>query len=165
MDTRGLKYAIDYLNSFHPIKLVPDELHKRAGCTCKVDTLSRKLRDNTNRMEPQKGRVIVFYDLDERGDKVAFYRGNPGFKFEDRKKKILGMDPGKPGSDKTVLRAPAVFFYAIEDSRNPVLSFSPYYTSREELDKKLVEVKAACGIQFFKFPVFTGSHEKPVRLI
>ena len=162
MDTRGVKVAIDYLNSFHPIKLVPDELHKRAGCTCKVDTLARKLRDNTNRQEPEKGRVIVSYELDERGDEVAFYRGNPSFVAPERKKRREDTPGVNPIYAKM---APAVYFYAIEDSRNPVLSFSPYYTSREELDKKLVEVKAACGIKLFKFPVFTGSHEKPVRLV
>ena len=155
MDTRGLKVAIDYLNSFHPIKLVPDELHKRAGCTCKVDTLSRKLRDNTNRMEPEKGRVIVFYDLDERGDKVAFYRGNPSFKFEDRKK-FLGMDPGKPGSDRTVIKAPPALFF-FETLQKPG-GFSPYYTSREVMHQDAL-AKGLSAVYF------TGSHEKPVRLV
>jgi hypothetical protein len=143
MDTRGLAVAIDYLNSFHPIKLVPDELHKRAGCTCKVDTLSRKLRDNTNRQEPEKGRVIVFYDLDKRGDKVAFYGGNPGFKFEDRNKKPKRVN------------IPAVFFF--ETLEKPGV-FSPYYTSREVMAQVTLEK----GLEAV---YFTGSHEKPVRLL
>lgn len=164
METRGLKVAVDYLNSFYPIALVPEELKKRAGCNIMVDTLARKLRANTNRMEPEKGRVIVSYDLDERGEKVAFYGGNPGFKFEDRKKptRLLGIDPGKPGSDRTVYRVPAVFFYAIEGKG--MFSFSQYYNNREDMEKKLVEVKAACGTELFKFPTYTGSHDNPVRL-
>ena len=162
MDERGLKYAIGYLNGFHPIKLVPDELHKRAGITCKVDTLSRKLRLWANREEPEKGRVIVVYDLDERGDNVAFYRGNPGFKFEDRKKKPKREDT--PGvNPKYAHVAPAVFFYAIEGKGQ--LSFSPYYNNREDMEKKLAEVKAACGTELFKFPAYTGSHDNPVRLV
>lgn len=154
MDTRGLKVAIDYLNSFHPIKLVPDELHKRAGITCKVDTLSRNLRDNTNRMEPEKGRVIVFYDLDERGDNVAFYRGNPGFKFEDRKKKPKREDT--PGVNPIYAKvAPAVFFF--ETLEKPGV-YSPYYTSREVMHQDAL-AKGLAAVYF------TGSHDKPVRLV
>ena len=163
MEKRGLKYAIGYLNSFYPISLVPEELKKRAGCNIMVDTLARKLRANTNRQEPEKGRVISEIYINENNLRVVRYKGNPGFKFEDRKKKILSMDPAKPGSERTVVRAPAVFFYAIEGQGQ--LSFSPYYNNREDMEKKLAEVKAACGTELFKFPAYTGSHEKPLRLV
>lgn len=151
MDTKGVKVAIDYLKSFHPIKLVPDELHKRAGCTCKVDTLARKLRDNTNRQEPDKGRVIVFYDLDERGDKVAFYQGNKAYVAPERKKKREDTPGVNPIYAKT---APAVFFF--ETLQTPGV-YSPYYTGLSNMKEDIMVkgLEAVC---------FTGSHEKPVRL-
>ena len=152
MDTRGLKVAIDYLNSFHPIKLVPDELHKRAGCTCKVDTLARKLRDNTNRLEPEKGRVIVFYDLDERGDKVAFYQGKKAYVAPERKKKREDTPGVNPIYAKV---APAVFFF--ETLQTPGV-YSPYYTSREVMAQDALD-KGLSAV------FFTGSHEKPLRLV
>jgi len=157
---RGLKVAIDYLNSFHPIKLVPEELKKRAGLDCMSDTLARKLRDNTNRLDPLKGRVIVSYEPAKSGkNEVAYYQGNPSFVAPERKPKredTIGCNP------KYAPAAPAVFFYAIEGKGS--LSFSPYYINREDMEKKMVEVKAACGTEQFKFPTYTGSHENPVRL-
>ena len=77
---RGLKTAIDYLVSFHPIALVPEELKKRAGLTIMSETLGRKLRDNTNRKQPLEGRVIVSYRISESGQDVAYYSGNPSYK-------------------------------------------------------------------------------------
>lgn len=151
---RGLKVAIDYLNSFYPIKLVPEELKKRAGLDCMADTLARKLRDNTNRLEPEKGRVIVSYEQDKNGrNDVAFYQGNPKYVAPEKKKAKREDTPGV--NPIYVKIAPAVFFF--ETLQAPGV-FSPYYTSREvmrqdALDKKLDAV------------FFTGSHEKPVRLV
>jgi hypothetical protein len=159
-DKRGVKVAVDYLNSFFPIKLVAEELKARAVCTCMTDTLARKLRDNTNREDdskktpdgPFKGRVVVFYvpDADGRND-VAYYQGNRAFVAPPRKKKREDT----PGVNPIyVKRAPAVFFF--ETLQKPGV-YSPYYTSRavmhqDALDKGLEAV------------YFTGSHEKPVRL-
>jgi len=160
---RGLKVAIDYLNSFHPIKLVPEELKKRAGCDCMTNTLARKLRDNTNREDntetnptgPFKGRVVVFYEMDKEGrNKVAYYQGNRSFVAPERKKIILGMDPAKPGSERTILKTPAVFFF--ETLQTPGV-YSPYYTSLASM-KEDIMVKGLEAVHF------TGSHEKPVKL-
>lgn len=162
-DKRGIKVAVDYLNSFFPIKLVAEELKLRAGCTCMSDTLARKLRDNTNREDdsrktpegPFKGRVVVFYVPDKDGrNEVAYYQGNRAFVAPPRKKMILGMDPALSGSEKTVVLAPRVFFF--ETLQAPG-NYSPYYTSEQAMIQDVVQK----GMEAI---YFTGRHEKPVRL-
>lgn len=161
MDKRGLKYAIDYLNSFYPWKGVPEEVKARAGCTCMSDTLGRKLRDNTNREDdtennpagPFMGRVVVWYVMAEDGkNKIAFYQGNPSFKAPERKKKqredTAGVNPiyAQP--------APAVYFYALNGQDHV---YSPYYVSMDDIIPKLESLDDK--------RIYTGSHEKPVLFI
>ena len=149
---RGLKVAIDYLNSFHPIKLVPEELKKRAGLDCMSDTLARKLRDNTNRLDPLKGRVIVSYEPAKSGkNEVAYYQGNPSFVAPEKKPKREDTPGVNPIYAKT---APAVFFF--ETLQAPGV-YSPYYTGLSNMKEDIMVkgLEAVC---------FTGSHEKPVRL-
>ena len=66
---RGLKYAVDYLISFYPVTLVPDDIHKRAGITVEHATLQHSLRRAV-----RQGQVRVVYFRDSKGIKIAHYK-------------------------------------------------------------------------------------------
>ena len=70
MEKRGIRCAIDYLNSFYPVVLFKDELHKRAGCNVCVDSLSRKLR-----AAAAKGEIKALKFIKDDGREVVKYQG------------------------------------------------------------------------------------------
>ena len=139
MEKRGLKYAIGYLNGFYPIALVPEELKCRAGCNIMTETLGRKLRANTNREEPPKGRVIAEHYVNADGQRVTRYKGNPGWTYQK---------PAK--ASPRPAQAPCWFFYSNGVSVVP----SPLFPT-------LAALKASPGYQV-GFALWTGSHEAPV---
>jgi hypothetical protein len=69
---RGLKTAIDYLNAF-PVSLVPETLHKRAGC---LDVMATTLAHSLRRAA-RAGKVAVEYLPDSRGVMIAHYKALP----------------------------------------------------------------------------------------
>ena len=139
MEKRGLKYAIEYLNDFYPIALVPEELKRRAGCNIMTETLGRKLRANTNRNEPLKGRVIAEHYVNADGQKVTRYKGNPGWTCQKPVK-----------SSPRPAQAPCWFFYSNGVSVVP----SPLFPT-------LAALKASPGYQV-GFALWTGSHQAPI---
>ena len=100
---RGVNVAIDYLNSFFPVTLIPDKLFMRAGCEGKISSLERNLRKAA-----RVGKVKVIYERDSRGDMIAHYQGIPPVKkpiplyFYE----IIGM-PGFSGyfTDRNILES------------------------------------------------------------
>lgn len=68
---RGLKYAVDYLISFYPVTLVPDDIHKRAGITVEHATLQHSLR---REVVKEKSPIRVIYRKSLSGVKIAHYK-------------------------------------------------------------------------------------------
>ena len=127
---RGLTYAIDYLNSFG-VTLIPDDLHKRAGLDIKCDTLAHSLR-----RAARDGKVSVEYKPDSRGVSIAYYRGVPGWKPQDR--------------PKTTVKAPTFFFFTLKHS--PVCS--PYMATIEAVLNSPYYSKGC--------KIWTGTFEAPI---
>jgi len=71
---KGVNTAIDYLNSFFPVTLIPDKLFTRAGCEGKLSSVEKGLR-----RARAVGKVKVIYKMDERGEEIAHYHGVPGW--------------------------------------------------------------------------------------
>ena len=131
-EKRGLNYAVDYLKSFKPLRLVPDAIYKRAGITGLVSSLGHSLRrearkpDNTNR-------VNVSYSPDESGRDVAYYTYNHDYKPQDR--------------PKAASNGPTLCFCSIKGSILP----SPYFGSIASILQRLKPLN-----------IWTGSHDAPV---
>lgn len=150
---RGVRFAIDYLNSFFPVVLFKDELHKRAGCTCSYDDLARKLR-----RAAVLGQVKAVPYENEKGTKITKYQGNPGWinprvygiPMVFKEKLFIPLENKLPEPAP----APAVFFF--ETLQAPGV-YSPYYTS----EQAMIEDAVTKGIEAV---YFTGTHENPVRL-
>lgn len=147
---RGVRFAIDYLNSFFPVVLFKDELHKRAGCTCSFDDLARKLR-----RAAVIGQVKAVPYENEKGTHITKYQGNPNWRNMTPKK--ARKEFKKATEAISILEAspaPAVFFF--ETLQNPG-QFSPYYTDRQAMFADAVSK----GLEAV---YFTGTHDNPVRL-
>lgn len=106
---RGVNVAIDYLNSFFPVTLIPDKLFQRAGCEGKVSSLERNLRKAA-----KAGRVKVIYERDQRGDMIAHYQGVPRWTPND------------------VVIPPPVYFYEFAPNSH---NFSPYYDNLSDMKR------------------------------
>lgn len=93
---RGVSYAIEYLWTNQPIRLMTDRLYLLSECTGKVESLGHSLRrearksDNTNR-------VNVSYSPDGAGREVAFYTWNPDWKAPERAVKGKAPEQGEDG--------------------------------------------------------------------
>ena len=159
---KGVNVAIDYLNSFYPAVLIPDQLFKRAGCEGKLSSIEKGLR-----RARAIGRVKVEYLPNETGtDMIAHYQGVPGWKplpkypvntktiicetIVERKEKIPA---GVKGKEKSADHFPPVYFFERVD--NPG-SYSAYYISIEALKQAVPD--------FCIVKLFTGSHKNPVRV-
>ena len=151
MEKRGLKLALDYLNSFYPGEMVPDDLHKKIGATIKVDTLAHSLR-----RAHREGKVAVVYKKDNSGVNIAHYRAmRDGVNATEHKPDLVHRSKVQPKVEpkKTGAKFPAVFFFELADKLG---KFSPYYTSQAAL-----EMAVPSGANFH---IYTGSHEKPERI-
>jgi hypothetical protein len=153
---KGVNTAISYLNSFHPILLIPDKLFQRAGCDGKLSSLERNLR------RAQKvGKVKVEYLPNETGtDMIAHYQGVPGWipVYTAKGSSQIVKDVAKTirESKPALTSFQQVYFYQITGKKE----FSPYFIDIDELHKD-AQVKA--GTSGYK--LYTGSHDKPVEAV
>jgi hypothetical protein len=132
---RGLGTAIDYLKSFYPIEMIPEDLQKRAGLDILVHTLSHSLR-----RARRTGEVLVKYYPDNSGQKIATYSWNPDYTPRPSKVKAKAVKP------------PQLYFYALNEAPH---IFSPYYTSKESI---------MAAVNTCAYKMYSGTHESPVAL-
>lgn len=140
---RGVSYAIEYLWTNQPIRLMTDRLYLLSDCTGKVESLGHSLRrearkpDNTNR-------VNVSYSPDGAGREVAFYTWNSDWKAPER-------------AAKAPTDAPTLYFFTNPCIHGP----SPYYTDLTALKAYLRHARREHpGLDVFH--VWSGSHEDPI---
>ena len=120
-----------------PLVSLPDDLHKRAGLDIKCDTLAHSLR-----RAAREGKVSVEYKPDSRGVSIAYYRGNPDYKPQERPVKAKDSPP--------------LFFYTLRNTMVP----SPYFESLEaiidDVHQKFGDMRVMPD-----YKVWTGSFERP----